>query len=776
MKTVRFQTTFEFGEISPRLYARTDLPAYSKAVRKMENAVSLVHGGATKRRGTAFVGTLRNEAQHARLIPFIYSVEQKYMLVFNDGVVQFIRDGKFLETDGIRYELPHPYTEAELPFVKYAQAGAAMWLVHPAHPPQQLNRLDEKNWVFSTPSFEYNAVSGVTFSNAYITFKIINGSEVFKEGESFKITTNADGSIASFGQVPDPVSSNAARKDVVATTVGTNLDLTNAPKELGGRQLVFGDRILVKDQTNPAENGIYNAGSYAQVQFFGLPIEVEDPLTWSRAADLPTPQSQVGAIVRVLGYSDTGTYWKQTAPGKWERSSPGGNGRIVGVESMPQSSGARTWTITCILSTAQRQEWSVVPSDGVYSTSYWKPGNYPQTVSYFEQRLYFGGSPQWPQHIWATAAGDVGNLTVGNLDTDGIIVQIAASDYNKIEHLVSARALLPMTSSTEFSLAGPNNGAVSGISSNVIRAHTRNGSNYVRPFQIGREVIFIQRDGRKARAISYSVTEDANIAPDITIFAEHITQDGRITDAAFAQAPDALAWLVREDGVLLSLTLSRDFEVTAWARHTTEGKFENVACIPGEIADDVFMVVHRTVGGLIRRYVEQFDYAEYDEFYCDSTIYYAGEQTNELSGLAHLEGKTVTIVADGAVQTPRVVYDGKVKLDAMATKVWVGLPYTTTIDMLNPEFGDAVRTTQSSTIGIEDVTLRLQDTAVCQVNGKEVPFRKVGDLLNTAIEPYTGDMKIKQIGWTKERVEIVVTSKDPTPFTLLGVIINATVN
>lgn len=356
-----------------------------------------------------------------------------------------------------------------------------------------------------------------------------------------------------------------------------------------------------------------------------------------------------------------------------------------------------------------------------------------------------------------------------------MIVQIAGNDYNAITHLVSARQLLPLTSSTEFSLAGPNNFAISGISSNVIKDHTSHGTNFVRPLKIGREVVIVQRDGRKVRAVSYSVTEDANIAPDLTLFAEHITREGPIVDMAFAQNPDFIAWMVREDGQLLSLTLARDYDTTAWARHATDGLFENVAAVPGsDSSDDVYLIANRTIGGT-KRFVEKFDYEDIDTAFVDCASYYNGAPTTTISGLSYLNGKTVKVFADDVVHPDVVVSGGSITLQYPVEKALVGLGYTSTLELLNPEFGDAASSSQGRKISISDIIVRLKDTINLNVNGVAIPFRTNTMGLDEPIPPFTGDKSVKSLGWRSPN-NVLITSDTPTPCTILGVIIKAAVN
>ncbi len=656
-----FQTSFEFGELSPRLLARIDIPAYKKGLKTQENSYTFLHGGAAKRRGTLFLGEVRNSAQAARLIPYTFDEDNQFILVFNDEKIQFLKNWEFVESSpGVRYEITSPYTASQLAAIRYTQPGNTMFLAHKAHPPKQLSRISDTNWTIANIPFIYNAVSDVTFSNAFITFKLINGSVKFVKDQYFTITTTS------------------------------------------------------------------------------------------------------GAIGSIAG----------PAGGV----SPG-NGQIAAVARMPGPAVTETWTITCTFASESRQEWSVVGSVSGAAAGYWRVDNYPQAVASFDQRLYVGGSPQYPQHIWGSGAGDFLNFTVGNRENDGVILQILSNDHAAIQHLVGARNIMPMTTSTEFSLSGVNNSSVSGIAANVVRAHTTNGSSAVRPIRIGREVVFAQRDGKKLRAISYSVTEDANVAPDITIFGEHMSSGGTFMDMTFAAAPDSIAWIVRSDGVLLSLTHDRELQMTAWARHTTDGSFESVASLPGAGVDDVYFVVKREIDGVEKRYVEMFDYEEIDTVYTDCSVYYDGSPITTVTGLDHLVGKEVAIITDGVVHPNRTVNeDGEIELQSPASTVIAGLPFTMTLELLHPEFGDVNASSQGKKVMLTDVTVRFFKSIAATINGEQVLHRSTSDGLDSAPPPFTGDKKINgATGWSPPH-NIIIQSDNPTPLTVLGVIVRGAVN
>lgn len=425
---------------------------------------------------------------------------------------------------------------------------------------------------------------------------------------------------------------------------------------------------------------------------------------------------------------------------------------------------AQTWTITCQVSTASRQEWIVSGSVSGTPTLTWNTGKFPSTVGFFEQRLYFGGTSAEPQTIWGSVTGDFTNFTIGPNDGDAVQFTFASNRYDQIVHLESARQLIAMSSGGEFSLTGGTAGITP--SSVRIRANTFHGAAPAKPIRISQEVVFLQRDRRKVRAISYSVAEDTNLATDLTLFAEHITGTG-VKDMTFTQDPDYLLWATRDDGVLLSMTHLRDQQITGWARHITDGYFENCASVPEETADQTYLAIRRVVNGTSKRYIELLDYTT-GAMTDSATFGYNATKTAVWSGIDHLEGKTVAVVADGVPHGHREVIGGTVTLDYPVNNVEIGLPYTTTLEMLHPAEQLADGSSQARAVSIPKITVRFSQTSSCKVNGNNVPFRTNQVPLGQPTPLFTGDKQVALLGWRSPHT-IKIEQDLPSPMTVLGV-------
>ena len=144
--------------------------------------------------------------------------------------------------------------------------------------------------------------------------------------------------------------------------------------------------------------------------------------------------------------------------------------------------------------------------------------------------------------------------------------------------------------------------------------------------------------------------------------------------------------MVSSVGKLLGLTYVPEQQIGAWHQHDTDGTFESCAVVAEGSEDVLYCIVRRTINGSSKRYVErmasrQFVDAE-DAFFVDSGLTYSGPAVTTISGLGHLEGKTVSILADGAVRPQRVVTSGSIELDNEASVVHVGLPITADLQTL----------------------------------------------------------------------------------------------
>ena len=433
-------------------------------------------------------------------------------------------------------------------------------------------------------------------------------------------------------------------------------------------------------------------------------------------------------------------------------------------------------------STSASTDWSL----GAFSDT----TGHPSCVSFFEQRLVFAATLSQPQTVFFSKSGDYENMdaNIGGTvaDDDAIIYTIASNQVNAIRFMAASRTLIIGTAGGEFTVTGGGDNNAITPTNIMIKKQSNHGAANIDAVAVANATLFVQRAKRKIRELAYNFDVDGYTAPDLTILAEHVTEGG-IIEMAYQEEPLAIIWCVRNDGELVALTYQREQQVVAWHRHVFAGAFgsgnavcESVAVIPTEDSEyELYMIIKRTINGATKRYVEflnTFDFDESDNTsfnFLDSQLSYSGSSATTISGLSHLEGQEVSILADGATHPNKTVSSGSITLDRAATKVKVGLGYTSLLKTMRIDAGAQNGTSQAKTKRIYEVTARLYESVGVEIgpdlnNMERVPFRKSSDPMDQGIPPFTGDKEVEFRGDYDTDGFMIVRQTQPLPLTILS--------
>ena len=415
---------------------------------------------------------------------------------------------------------------------------------------------------------------------------------------------------------------------------------------------------------------------------------------------------------------------------------------------------------------------------------------YPSCVTFFEQRLVFAGTKAQPQAIFFSRSGDYENFDDKYHDTvsddDAIVYTIASNQVNAIRFMTATRTLIIGTAGGEFAVSGGGTDVAITPTNILIKKQSNHGAANLDAIAVGNVTLFLQRAKRKIRELAYNFDVDGYLAPDMTILAEHISESG-ITQMAYQQEPNQIIWCVRTDGQLIALTYQREQQVVAWHRHIFGGSFstgnaicESVAVLPTDDNEyQVWTIVKRTINGATKRYVEYlhtFDFDETDNTdfnFLDSQLAYDGSATTSISGLDHLEGQEVAILADGSTHPRKTVSSGAITLELSASKVKVGLPYTSLLQTMRLDAGAQNGTSQGKTKRIFDITIRMYESIGIEVgpnldNMERIPFRSSANAMDVAIPVFTGDKEIEFRGNYETDGYVYVRQDQPLPLTILS--------
>jgi hypothetical protein len=215
---------------------------------------------------------------------------------------------------------------------------------------------------------------------------------------------------------------------------------------------------------------------------------------------------------------------------------------------------------------------------------------------------------------------------------------------------------------------------------------------------------------------------------------------------------------------------------------TSEGKAvaESVAVIPTDDKEyQTWVIVKRTINGVTRRYVEYLNELDFDQTdntsfnFLDSALSYSGAAVTTISGLDHLEGQVVSVLADGATHPNKTVSSGSITLDRSSKNVKVGLAFTSLLQTMRLDAGSQNGTSQGKTKRIYDITVRMFETVGIEVGPnlndmERIPFRTSANLMDIGIPPFTGDKEVEFRGNYETDGFIYARQTQPLPFTILS--------
>lgn len=446
--------------------------------------------------------------------------------------------------------------------------------------------------------------------------------------------------------------------------------------------------------------------------------------------------------------------------------------RLVNKEVAPMiltRTGHTAWTLATSTFIAQPADWGGA-------------SGYPGDVVLYEQRSVYCGTKTKPQTMWFSSTGNLDDMTTGTASDDGM--ELTLDDNSIIRWVMAGRFLNVGTGEAEWVVSSGATDEALTPTKKKARRISRYGSFSIPGIAVGNAILFIQRAGRKLRELIYDYSQDSfGDPPDLTIFAEHITKTG-IKEYAFQREPDSILWCVLNDGTVAAFTYNKAQEITAWHHHTTDGLFEDVAVIPVSDHDQVWFIINREISGVTKRYVEyladEFEEQE-DCWFVDSGLKYDGVPETTFTGLDHLEGETVSILADGAVRPNSTIASGTFTLDTAASVVIAGLPYTSILEPMDLETKENDGTSQGKRKKIHSAVIRFYKTLGAKIGSSAgnldiVPFRTPSDPMGSAPPLFTGDKAVPFPGGWDRHGYIRITQEQPLPLTVLAIIPQVSTN
>lgn len=723
------RTNLNSGEFSARMVARVDFARYPNASAQLKNLVPIEQGGLTRRPGSRFVKEVKDSTDAGHLlIPFVFNAEQAYVLELGDLYVRFYTDqGRLEDPPATPVEIVSPWTSAQLSQLRYAQRADIMTLVHPDVAPYRLSRVDNLTWTLTKIDFNDGPWLDENTTATTITSSGLTGT----------VTLTASDPIFEAGHV--------------------------------GAQWRIGRATGVLDFEEWAPSIAITSGNF--YKFDGV-----------NGLNLYEAQST----------GTSGTIPPEHLEGTREDGSIDFSYAFTGIYGHVEITGFTSSTIV----TAEVQGIQLATA---FATTFWQEGawsdvrGYPQVAGFYEQRAAYATTAFQPQTVWLSKTRELDNFLqrTNTPDDDPVDRTIDSENPTFFRWMVTGSQLVLGGSEDIWGVRSSNLDQPITPTNIQAKRLNRKGSADVTPVAVDESILFIERNGRRLNELLFNFDTDGFAAIDMNVLNETILKPG-VAEMAWQSRPWRTAWERKSDGKMAGFIYNRQQEIIGWSGHEIGGDNGSgfgeviaITAIPGSAAtnsserDELWMIVERVIDGATVKYVEflegdfEDDTDQEDAFFVDSGATFSGAATDTITGLDHLEGETVKVLADGSVHPDVVVASGQVVLEREVTKAQIGLAAPYLWQSLKLEIGSQTGTSIGKRKRVSDVLLVLDRTMNASIGPDAatqeiVPNFVEGTPMDAPRALLTGEFLVNIDGEWERDPRLVMTGDDPGPFTLLG--------
>lgn len=646
------------------------------------------------------------------------------------------------------YTIACPYLESEISELHYEQSFDVMYITHPSHKPKALTRYGHDNWSLADMAFDEPAWMDINKTDITL----------FPSGTTGTVTITAS-------------------EDLFVST-----DVGRAIRYKASDELIYNINLITYPGTG--------SQIYFDITFY------------------PQTSDNISSSIIEADGSRTGLSYTSGTPGAGEFRIVNGQintGDTLSttqlIEIKQTNAGSGIWGWGTITGYVNGTSVSVsVQSDFAFAheSTQWRLGSwsvttgYPKAVTLFEQRLWFGNTVAQPNTIWGSQTASFTNFQPDNIDKKEQVDADTSVTFTlntpAVKWLKGTQALVIGCQNGVIQITG-SNGAIT-AANNFTRKDLNIESSDVLPTVAYNTIVHVEHLQKRIHALSYALSTYGFQEADVSNFSDHLVRDDKIKQVAFSSTPNSIIWALTDDGRLLSCLFRPDKGLVGWSRHELGGTdvvIESMAVIPGADYSELWLVVTRSIDGDSAQYIEvlQADYEFQDQelaFYVDCGISFDGSPTQSFNGLDHLEGETLSVLADGAVHPDVVVSSGAITLDDDYSIVHVGLGYNSDFETLPISAQGQEGTTQPDAARIFQIDIKLYNSLNMLV-GKDSTsltrktFRETSDNLGQAVPLFTGDYIFNYDGAFKfGDTKVFIRQDQPLPFTMLALICKLEIN
>jgi hypothetical protein len=690
--------TFTRGEIHPLAQSRMDIDTYRQSLAKCENFTTMKFGGVRRRSGTRYRGQTKFANKAARLFPHVISETQAYALEFGDGYIRpWLPIAQIIGGNG---------DGGAYPVTSVQHSGQSIQIGAGVAPYEIVSPYTDAD----LPTINTASINDIVY--------IVGGGKWPQELKRYGHNNWTLGPVTFYDGPYEPINTDPNAIVTINTLVGTATSGNTS-------QLAWSSGVAFTAA---------DIGRMVRVQFKGNWI-------WGTITALTSPTN-----VSVLwgGGKD------DTDPDNTEDDDGDGSKTNTYDDLIENGKTSRSWRL------------------GVFCPN--NPARFPTKVAVMEGRVIWARTLNNPRGVYGTLANYVDKFSPSIQDgtvaeDSGFAVELLSGGADPIAWINGAYKLQVGTAAMIRTIGSTDSGAPMSAKSIASRKEVEYGCSEVQPIGVGTSTMYVGRSGRHIYDMYFDYRVNSLSSNNIAIMSEHLLEAG-VKEMAYQFLPDGIMWFRTADGKLNGITLEKAESIAGFHTHDIGGFVESMIAVPGPQRDELVMIVRRTINGVTARYIETLDTpfnnaSKPDAYFVDCGVtQISGTKQSVVTGLAHLEGVEVAIMADGA-QLPRTtVTSGQITLpnNRMAFKCHVGLPIKATGRLLRAP----LQSPEGATLGTKK-RIAYADFDLYQSRGLTVKsdtgqvdvlrMRSGSDPMNTAPPLYTGIQRILVDGsWESDGV------------------------
>ena len=747
----QFQTNFSVGEMDPLLRARTDLEQYSNGLESAKNVIIHPQGGATRRPGLRRITQLYDSPvpENFKLIPFQFSRADTYLLAVQGGRIKVYKDDVF-QVNVVAADI----TSAMVPDLKYTQAVDTLIIVHQDMHPKRLIRNSDVSW---------------TFEDLPLTFIPTYAFNPHFHYPQFTITPSAvDGNITltASGGTTDTGTAQGGSSNTIQLKAATSFTGLNTPVGM-----------------NVTLTGGTGSGQSKHVHAYDVATEtITIDGTWTTAPDATTTYK----VVR-FGPSTVGEIITRRQGGSFN----GGQARVVQhvsdtvVDAVVQIPFFDATALTNPIAgpavpTEANSAWQ---AETGYESTWSDTLGWPRTASFYESRLYFGGTALRPNTLWGSKVAQYFDFDAGTgLDDEAVEATLNVNEFNEITNLNAGPDLQIFTSGGEFVVIQEASSPVTPATF-MVKPQTQIGSKPGLPvINIGGSAVFIQRQGQSLVSMQYNQEQGGYGTLPLSTLSSHLLKtpiDMARRRAVSTDETDQIYIVNDDDGSITLYSIMPDQNVIAPSRivlsnHIPEGlsgviyneKFVSIAAV----VTDVYVIVTARYQTAIpsqynyKAFILKFDESVSTDFSKTGVT----ASSTPMIGVTPDTSVPVQVIGDGIVESTEKT-GGIITFDRQYNTWEVGRTFDVEIKTMPVE----PRLASGSVFGLKKRIVQV-DAPVYKsqnmvINNQPVAFRAFGaGILDAPVAEFTGTKTVRGLLGFSQTSQITVTQSVPLKLTLLG--------